>query len=250
MKNLIILFFSVLLLTSCKSSNVPYDDSGTLNNEKTETIIKPDDVEVAFEKIISTSRKRGSDGEYSTAQYLDEQLTLMGYKSEIVPFDVYRSDIDYYFNDFFNINPFNEEPIAKSHNVIAEKDFDTNKKTIVFSAHYDASRNSIGATDNGSGTAVLLETAKLIEPYIENLDYNVRIIFFGSEEYYLSGSKSYLLSLDEKELNNIIACFNIDMTSTKEWRRMFIDCEESLFSTEFLRLNPNLLQSTTRIFCF
>ena len=29
------------------------------------------------------------------------------------------------------------------------------------------------------------------------------------------------------------------MTSTKEWRKMFIDCEESLFSTEFLRLNPN-----------
>ena len=57
MKRLIILFFSVLLLTSCKSSNVPYDDSGTLNNEKTETIIKPDDVEVAFEKIIITSRK-------------------------------------------------------------------------------------------------------------------------------------------------------------------------------------------------
>lgn len=239
MKNLIILFFSVLLLTSCKSSNVPYDDSGTLNNEKTETIIKPDDVEVAFEKIISTSRKRGSDGEYSTAQYLDEQLTLMGYKSEIVPFDVYRSDIDYYFNDFFNINPFNEEPIAKSHNVIAEKDFDTNKKTIVFSAHYDTTKNSIGATDNGSGTAVLLETAKLIEPYIENLDYNVRIIFFGSEEYYLSGSKSYVSSLDSDELDNIIGCFNIDMTSTKEWRKMFIDCKESLFSNEFLRLNPN-----------
>ena len=29
------------------------------------------------------------------------------------------------------------------------------------------------------------------------------------------------------------------MTSTKEWRKMFIDCKESLFSNEFLRLNPN-----------
>ena len=239
MRNLIIILFSILLLTSCKSSNMSYKDSIISNSEKNTSIIKPDTVEESFEKIISTSREKGSEGEYNTAEYLNEQLTLMGYTSEIVPFNVYRNSIDNAFSDFFNINPFNENPMVTSHNVIAEKDFDINKKTIVFCAHYDTTANSIGATDNGSGTAVLLETAKMIEPYIENLDYNVKIIFFSSEEYYLSGSKSYLLSLDEKELNNIIACFNIDMTSTKEWRKMFIDCEESLFSTEFLRLNPN-----------
>lgn len=198
-----------------------------------------DDVNTIFSKITNSSRERGTKEEINIANYIKSQLDTIGYETEIFPFPVYKNNLKNHNLEFFNINPFNEKPLLTAHNIIAEKNFDPNKKTIVISAHYDTTENNKGYLDNGSGTTALLELAKLLEPLIKNLDYNIRFIFFSSEEYYLTGSKSYLLSLNEDELKNIMGCINIDMISSKKWRKLFISGEKSKLTDEFLKTNSN-----------
>lgn len=198
-------------------------------------------VNEVFDEITSRTRESGTTGETQTLNYLISELNSFGYDTKLQPFDIYETTLSAFFNDFWLLNPLGySEPLTTSNNLIATKNYDENKKTIVFSAHYDATENSIGAIDNATGVVVLLESARLIAEYTENLDYNIEIIFFGSEEYSLTGSRSYILSLSEEKFNNIIGNFNIDMTSTSKWRKLLLDgCSPTSFYDEFMRINPD-----------
>jgi Zn-dependent M28 family amino/carboxypeptidase len=84
-----------------------------------------------------------------------------------------------------------------SRNVVAEKTGATFPDDIyIVCAHYDstspsASRLTLapGADDNASGTAAVLEAARVLAPY--ELDYTVRFIAFSAEEWGLYGSRAY-----------------------------------------------------------
>ncbi|WP_206486227.1 M20/M25/M40 family metallo-hydrolase [Thalassotalea sp. G2M2-11] len=98
-----------------------------------------------------------------------------------------------------------------SKNIIVNSDIDK-KNTIVLGAHYDstaAKKGSLGATDNGAGVAAMLAIAKTIKNH-NNLDYNIRFIAFGAEEVGLQGSKHYVQSLSNDQLDNMIAMINFD----------------------------------------
>lgn len=81
-------------------------------------------------------------------------------------------------------------------------------ETIVIGAHYD-SVDTPGANDNASGTATMMEIARVLSK--EKLAYNIKFIAFGAEEIGLVGSYNYVSSLEEKELYNIVAMINLDM---------------------------------------
>lgn len=84
-----------------------------------------------------------------------------------------------------------------SRNVVAEKTGETFPDDIyIICGHYDstspsATRQTLapGADDNASGTAAVLEAARVLAPY--DLDYTVRFIAFSAEEWGLWGSRAY-----------------------------------------------------------
>ncbi|SFX03707.1 Zn-dependent amino-or carboxypeptidase, M28 family [Thermoactinomyces sp. DSM 45891] len=81
-------------------------------------------------------------------------------------------------------------------------------KTLVVGAHYDGV-DSAAANDNASGTATMLEVARLASQ--KKLDMNVRFIAFGAEEAGLIGSEFYAQSLKPEETANISGMINMDM---------------------------------------
>ncbi len=78
---------------------------------------------------------------------------------------------------------------------------------IVLGAHYDSVGNP-GADDNASGTALVLETARIITQYPS--DYTIRFVAFTREEQGLYGSEAYV---DQHIGDDIIAMISTDMVA-------------------------------------
>ena len=112
------------------------------------------------------------------------------------------------------------EPFAfssyTSRNVVAEKTGQTYPDDIVIiCAHYDstspaASRLTLapGADDNASGTAAVLEAARILALY--PIDFTIRFIAFSAEEWGLYGSRAYATAAGLAG-ERIIGVINLDM---------------------------------------
>ncbi len=94
-----------------------------------------------------------------------------------------------------------------SQNVIAEKP-GASGPIVVVSAHYDSVPGTQGASDNASGTAIVLTLAE--ELVDSALPYTLRFIGFGGEEVGLLGSRHYLSTLPPGEQERIAAVLNFD----------------------------------------
>ncbi|CAG9620246.1 Aminopeptidase YwaD [Sutcliffiella rhizosphaerae] len=108
--------------------------------------------------------------------------------------------------------------LRTSHNVIASKKA-TNKnkdngKAIVLTSHHDSVPGAPGANDNASGTAMVLELARVLKN--QPTDTEIRFITFGAEELGLIGSRHYVSNLPDSELNRIAANFNLDMVGSRD----------------------------------
>ena len=98
-----------------------------------------------------------------------------------------------------------------SHNVVAELP-GSSDEWIVLTAHYDSSPLSPGVWDNMSGCVGILG---MLEDAVRasgagRLRYGVRLVFCGSEERGLLGSKAYV-SAHEAELGKVVLNINLDM---------------------------------------
>lgn len=105
---------------------------------------------------------------------------------------------------------------TKSWNVIAKRE-PKNKNTatdkiVYVTAHYDSVPFAPGANDNASGTAMLLEFARILKAY--PIDKEVRFIACGAEEIGLLGSEYYVSQLSDDEVSRSFANFNMDMIAT------------------------------------
>ncbi|MRX72045.1 M20/M25/M40 family metallo-hydrolase [Bacillus lacus] len=87
-----------------------------------------------------------------------------------------------------------------------------NPDIIHVSAHYDSVPFAPGASDNASGTSVLLELARILKSY--PIDKEIRFVFVGAEEIGLLGSKYYVSQLSADEKNRSLGNFNMDMVGT------------------------------------
>ena len=105
---------------------------------------------------------------------------------------------------------------GESHNVVAEL---PGKKDewIVLSAHYDTTALSHGSYDNMSGCVGILGVLDALKD--EKLNYGLRLIFCGSEERGLLGSKAWVRD-HEEELEKTALNINLDMIGT--WLGKFI----------------------------
>ena len=105
-----------------------------------------------------------------------------------------------------------------SWNIMAEKRGNavSSRKVVVVTAHLDSinqaggvTSTAPGADDNGSGSAGLLEMARVFHDH--NGQHDLRFLLFGGEEQGLFGSKQYVASLSVAEQRKIQAVVNMDM---------------------------------------
>ncbi|NRA12645.1 MAG: M28 family peptidase [Crocinitomicaceae bacterium] len=78
---------------------------------------------------------------------------------------------------------------------------------VIIDAHYDTS-NGPGANDNGSGTVILLELARLLKDV--QTEYSIKFIHFSAEENGLLGSINYVNDDVVSTNMDIKVVFNID----------------------------------------
>ena len=108
------------------------------------------------------------------------------------------------------------EYAGESHNVIAELP-GRRDEWIVLSAHYDTTALSHGSYDNMSGCVGILGVLDALKD--KPLNYGLRLVFCGSEERGLLGSKAYTRD-HEAELPKLALNVNLDMIGT--WLGKFI----------------------------
>jgi aminopeptidase YwaD len=97
---------------------------------------------------------------------------------------------------------------ATSNNVVARLPGPA-EQVIVLGAHYDSIAEGPGANDNASGTATVLELARVL-PALD-LPYTLQFVLFGAEEIGLVGSRYYVDSLTPLDRERIRAMLNFDM---------------------------------------
>jgi len=95
-------------------------------------------------------------------------------------------------------------------NTIAEiKGTEFPNEYIVLSAHFDSWDGGTGATDNGTGTLVMMEAMRILKKFYPNPKRTIIVGHWGSEEQGLNGSRAFVE--DHPEIvNNIQASFNQD----------------------------------------
>lgn len=103
---------------------------------------------------------------------------------------------------------------AVSQNLIATKQPATkvDDEIVLIGAHYDSVAEAPGASDNASGTAVVIELARLFKTMPTNKE--IRFLFFGAEEEGLRGSEKYVSTMSPSEVKRSAAMFNLDMVGS------------------------------------
>jgi hypothetical protein len=87
-------------------------------------------------------------------------------------------------------------PITWNNVIVEIKGTEKPEEVFVLGAHFDAVYGSPGADDNATGTAALLEIARVLKD--RPLKRTVRLCFFNLEEQVLVGSRAYFGSIVEK----------------------------------------------------
>lgn len=87
-----------------------------------------------------------------------------------------------------------------------------NRPEVAVCAHYDSVIGARGANDDGSGTVLTVELARLFRNFPTFAD--VRFVLWGAEEGGLIGSRQYARSLDAAQRERILGVFNNDMVGT------------------------------------
>jgi hypothetical protein len=158
-------------------------------------------LETNLTKLVSWSNRYSTSSFYRlAADWSKEQLETMGYDTRLETIAVGSST---------------------SQNVIADLpgNHSGTRELVVVIAHLDSinieggtDALAPGADDNGSGSAGLLEIAKVLTTHQNKHD--LRLILLGGEEQGLFGSKQYVASLNAAEQARIKAVLNMDMIGT------------------------------------
>lgn len=238
---------NVLLESSTKESkNQNENVENIINREKIkrqdiEKAISPDNLEKNLKKITSTHRKRGTKENYLAGDYICSKMKENGYNVYFQDFNAYDIKISDSFKAVSkeNIVPAAKNVIFKGRNIIAKrKDFKTNTPMLIISAHYDTTKDNIGAIDNGAAVCALIETSRILEN--AKLNYEPVYVFFDSEEYRCFGSRYFIYNLSSEERENIYGNFNVDMIGNLKARKiMMVDGSEDEFYKKALKIFPD-----------
>lgn len=111
-----------------------------------------------------------------------------------------------------------DEGLCKSQNVIVDIPGLKTDNIITITAHYDSVPFSTGVYDNGAGSVLIME---LYRYFTKNpIKHTLRFIWCGSEERGLLGSKAYIGSINEEDINRHLFSINVDVGGTVLGRDM------------------------------
>jgi len=100
--------------------------------------------------------------------------------------------------------------IVPTFNTIAEiKGTEKPGEYVMLSAHFDSWDGATGATDNGTGTLVMMEAMRILKKIYPNPKRTILVGHWGSEEQGLNGSRAFVEDHPEI-INNIQVLFNQD----------------------------------------
>ncbi len=100
--------------------------------------------------------------------------------------------------------------IVPTFNTIAEiKGTEKPEEYVILSAHFDSWDGGTGATDNGTGTLVMMEAMRILKKMYPNPKRTILVGHWGSEEQGLNGSRAFVEDNPEM-MKNIQAVFNQD----------------------------------------
>ncbi|MFD2517465.1 M20/M25/M40 family metallo-hydrolase [Salinimicrobium flavum] len=103
-----------------------------------------------------------------------------------------------------------ENGMVPTFNTIAEiKGTEKPEEYIILSAHFDSWDGATGATDNGTGTIVMMEAARILKKMYPNPKRTILVGLWGSEEQGLNGSRAFVED-NPQIVENIQAVFNQD----------------------------------------
>ena len=100
--------------------------------------------------------------------------------------------------------------LMPTYNTIAEiKGTEKPDEFVMLSAHFDSWDGATGATDNGTGTLVMMEAMRILKKVYPNPKRTILVGHWGSEEQGLNGSRAFVE--DHPEIvKNLQALFNQD----------------------------------------
>lgn len=103
-----------------------------------------------------------------------------------------------------------EKGVVPTMNTIGEiKGTEKSNEYVMLSAHLDSWDGGTGATDNGTGTLVMLEAMRILKKVYPNPKRTILVGHWGSEEQGLNGSGAFVENHPEI-VNNLQALFNQD----------------------------------------
>lgn len=145
-------------------------------------------------------RPAGSVAEQQTVDYLVAELESYGYRDvEVQSFTFGRN----------NTTAMNVIATKKPQNQRHD-----NGQIVVVGAHHDSVSRGPGANDDASGTAAVLELARIFASTPTSAE--VRFALFGAEENGLVGSRQYVSRMAEADIERTVAMFQLDMIGARD----------------------------------
>lgn len=105
-------------------------------------------------------------------------------------------------------NTLTEGPVPVYNTVAEIRGTERPDEVVIVSAHLDSwdGPGSQGATDNGTGSSVTLEAARILAAVGAEPKRTIRFILWTGEEQGLLGSRAYVESLSDEEKAKIVCC--------------------------------------------
>ncbi|MEW6737263.1 MAG: M20/M25/M40 family metallo-hydrolase [Acidobacteriota bacterium] len=183
-----------------------------------------------IEVIASQPRPSGSLGHRQTRDYILKTLSDLGI-SAVVQNHITTSTR-------WGM-PFDS---AIAENIVGELPGRANSKSILLVCHYDSTPNSLGASDDGSGVAVLLETARALVSS-GPLENNIILLFTDAEEGGALGAKAFVEQYEK--LDNVGLVLNFDARGNRGPALLFdTSPENGYLMEEFTKAVPHPLASS------
>ena len=121
--------------------------------------------------------------------------------------------------------------VVTARNILAElPGTDPDAGWIVACGHYDGHDIAQGAQDNATGTAVVLEAARVLAGLRAHLKAGVRFILFSGEEMGMYGSEAYVREHGD-QLDQIRTVFNADIVGMAAPLRLVVQNSPELAAT-------------------
>jgi len=232
-KNLLKIFsFLVITLLVCGTvvtSKTMAQDNQQINYKDMGAFYTDEKIQGIIDKINETlvrnfmedlvfeigSRYTGSYGCQKAARYIHQQFENMGLQAKYQDWSAWGNR--------WNPGFFESQNVIGTHKG-TDPDYD---EIIIFNAHYDTIKETVGAIDDGSGTAGVLAAAYVLSQY--SFKRTIEFVTFSGEEIGLRGSHAYARELYDKQ-TPVLVEFNADgiggATSAENGRKIRLSVTE------------------------